>query len=681
MASRRGADRRGSFVGVAAMQGRRMSLIESTAQFVQQLSTGNHSLAVPFNYGYAAMTAAGFAFLLYFIPFLLLVGVGFLLTLLYFAVDFLRKWDPNWKLKVALKQYAMTKLFYIVGCYYSWYYHKKSFDVRKWQEETLQNFLKINADTDYSKDHKLASVNNSSDFTRMHPLTKFSHYAPYIERMKNGEKNVLTASEPVFFGTTSGTTGVPAVLPFTKWMMKQHLGLYGLFSFNAERYLPWEKSHRLRPLFKLNYTHPGVLKPTKVPGVDIGPITSNPMWKRMGEIFTSPSTAFQIADLTVGTYVQLMFALKYRDLGAMDGTFASNVYFVFKRMEEEWPSLVQDIRMGKFNKNLDIPQDIRQKLEDQMEPDPMRADELEEEFEKGMDDIAHRIWPELKFVLCITTGPFAIYYQYLRKKYIRGPEIIIYSMVFAATEGFFGFNFWPHSSVPRYGLLPHINFYEFVPVELINEAEPQTVLMDQVQLGKEYELVVTTGVNLNRYRMGDVVRVVSFYNQVPIVEFRQRTGGNLSVRGEKVSEILIYEGLVEAVRDFEPKLERVVDYTCCENVMLDVAGYTVNNSGARHILFVEFGTSITDEGELKQIVLEFTEKYDNWMRSKHPSYQKHRTSTNIEMCRIFPLKQGAFNRLREFILKTTPISAVQLKIPRILSKKEMVLFLINESIL
>ena len=53
-------------------------------------------------------------------------------------------------------------------------------------------------------------------------------------------------------------------------------------------------------------------------------------------------------------------------------------------------------------------------------------------------------------------------------------------MAFAATEGFFGFNFWPHASVSRYGLLPHINFYEFIPMELIGEQEPQTVLMDQV---------------------------------------------------------------------------------------------------------------------------------------------------------------------------------------------------------
>ena len=170
------------------------------------------------------------------------------MTTFFYAVDFLCKWDPNWTLKVALKQYIMTKVFRYVGCYSSWKYHKKSFDVRKWQEETLQKFLAVNMDTAYSRDFKLAKVHNSSDFTRMHPLTKFDHYASYIDRMKNGELKVLTASDTIFFGTTSGTTGVPANIPFTKGMMKQHLGLYSLFSWNAEKYFTWEKSLRLRPV-------------------------------------------------------------------------------------------------------------------------------------------------------------------------------------------------------------------------------------------------------------------------------------------------------------------------------------------------------------------------------------------------------------------------------------------------
>ena len=43
--------------------------------------------------------------------------------------------------------------------------------------------------------------------------------------------------------------------------------------------------------------------------------------------------------------------------------------------------------------------------------------------------------------------------------------------------------------------------------------------------------------------------------------------------------------------------------------MLDIVGYNVNNSGARHVLFLEFGTTITDGTELKRLIEgEFTEK-------------------------------------------------------------------------
>ena len=130
------------------------------------------------------------------------------------------------------------------------------------------------------------------------------------------------------------------------------------------------------------YTNPKALLKA-ASGALIGPIVCNPMWSKMGEIYTAPSAANQIGDFTAGTYVQLLFALRYRNLGSIDGVFASYVYMAFKKLEVEWKSLVEDIRLGGIRKDLDISQEIRDQLAPRLKADPERANELLVEFEQG----------------------------------------------------------------------------------------------------------------------------------------------------------------------------------------------------------------------------------------------------------------------------------------------------------
>ena len=54
------------------------------------------------------------------------------------------------------------------------------------------------------------------------------------------------------------------------------------------------------------------------------------------------------------------------------------------------------------------------------------------------------------------------------------------------------------------------------------EEQPDTMFMDEVELGALYELVITTASGFFRYRFGDVIKVVDYYNNCPVVEFMYR---------------------------------------------------------------------------------------------------------------------------------------------------------------
>jgi len=89
-------------------------------------------------------------------------------------------------------------------------------------------------------------------------------------------------------------------------------------------------------------------------------------------------------------------------------------------LERQWPRLVADIRNGCLSDDLDIDPEIRQKLNSELTPDPVRADELQTQFERGFVGIAQQIWPFMSFVLCVKSGAFKVYAELLQQKYCKG---------------------------------------------------------------------------------------------------------------------------------------------------------------------------------------------------------------------------------------------------------------------
>ena len=55
-----------------------------------------------------------------------------------------------------------------------------------------------------------------------------------------------------------------------------------------------------------------------------------------------------------------------------------------------------------------------------------------------------------------------------------------------------------------------------------NEVQPETLLIDELKEGESYELLITNIDGLYRFRLGDVIKVVGFYNKSPIIEVRFR---------------------------------------------------------------------------------------------------------------------------------------------------------------
>ena len=87
----------------------------------------------------------------------------------------------------------------------------------------LKTILKQNRNTEFGREHHFSEIRSVADFQRSVPVSDYTDYTAYIERMKQGETNVLTASKLLGFSRTSGSSGVPKYIPATAASLKAYV--------------------------------------------------------------------------------------------------------------------------------------------------------------------------------------------------------------------------------------------------------------------------------------------------------------------------------------------------------------------------------------------------------------------------------------------------------------------------
>lgn len=365
--------------------------------------------------------------------------------------------------------------------------------VKKWsarpveiQYRIFNQLIHSAKNTLFGKDHGFENIKNYDDFKKLVPIRDYEGLKNYVEKIKQGEPDILWPGKPVYFAKTSGTTSGVKYIPITKDSLPNHVGSArnAVFCYIAETGNASFFDGRMIFLS-------GSPELEKVGGVLTGRLSGIvnheiPFYVKRNQLPTWETNCIEDWEEKVGAIVEET----YKEDLALIGGIPSWVQMYFEKLQE---------KTGKKT--------------------------------------VSEIFPNLQ--LYVYGG---VNYEPYRKKFEAALGRSVHSIeVYPASEGFIAFQ----DSQKEKGLLLMINagiFYEFIPANEVFNENPTRLSLAEVELEKNYAIVLNTNAGLWGYLIGDTVKFVST-NPYRIV-VTGRTKHFISAFGEHV----IAEEVEDALR-------------------------------------------------------------------------------------------------------------------------------------
>ena len=322
----------------------------------------------------------------------------------------------------------------------------------KAQKKVFKSLMSKAEKTAFGKEHGFATISSYKDFKSAVPVRDYEGLKPYIKRALDGEKDVLWKGLPLYFCKTSGTTYGTKYIPISKDSMPYHLK-------GAKDAI-------------LSYVYE----------------TSCAGFLNGKNIFIQGSPELDYS--------------KSAPLGRLSGIVAHHVPWYLQRDNtpnfetnciEEWEEKIEAIIEETISENMTLISGIPPWIQ-------MYFERLKERTGKEIKDV----FPN--YSLMVYGG---VNFEPYKKRFLElvGKDVPSIE-TYPASEGFIAYQ----DKQDVEGLLLCVNhgiFYEFIEASLFFEDKAERISLADVELGKDYVVILNTNAGLWGYNIGDTVRFVS----------------------------------------------------------------------------------------------------------------------------------------------------------------------------
>jgi len=414
-------------------------------------------------------------------------------------------------------------------------------DVEGVQRKQLARILAHAKDTEIGRKYGFAQMSGYEDFRRQVPVGDYDAFAPYIDRMRKGEKNLLVPEFVRYFGNSSGSSnqGRPKFLPVNDRQihLQRRAAQDALFRFLV---------HKRRDDFMAGYTL-GLFPSTKM--------------KEEGPVLVSSNPAIMAAKMPFVTRWGYLPDPETREISDYDAKMT--------RIAERTQDL--DVRCiagttcwfsVMFQRVLEVARRSGRKVESVRE-----------------------IWPNLDVL--IGGGVSADPYLPVIRSLLGRDDVTLIDTYNATEGGLYASSDFTGERGMR--MIPHRGtFFEFVPLDDQGKPNPRRVPLWEVEVGVPYVIVPTTVAGLYAYELGDIVR---FTTKVPLrMEFMGRLSGCLSLTQELMTHVEVERAMAHACQKLGTT---VVDF--------GAAGVVVPNGSPYYLVFVEPSQAVDEAAFTKAV--------------------------------------------------------------------------------
>ncbi|WP_304342938.1 GH3 auxin-responsive promoter family protein [Chryseobacterium koreense] len=419
------------------------------------------------------------------------------------------------------------------------------------QNGVLFSQLYFAENTDYGKIHGFSSISNYGDFVRNVPIVTYEDFEPYIEKARQGHPDIFWPGYIRKFAKSSGTTNAKSkFIPISEECLedchfKAGKDLLSIYANNhPENNLFSNKNLRLGGSSELyeNFN-------TKFGDLSAIMIENLPFWV---EITTTPSKKVSLMSEWESKLKAIISEVKNEDVGSLTGVPSWMMVLLQRTLAETGYSTISEL------------------------------------------------WPNLE-VFFHGGISFKPYREQYRK--IIGNDINYYE-IYNASEGFFGIQDVSGSDEMLL-MLDYGIFYEFIPMEKFDPNNLQAIPLEEVEVGKNYAMVISTNSGLWRYLIGDTVRFTSVHPYR--IRISGRTKHYINAFGEELMIDNVETALTKAC---EATDSAVTDFTGAPVFMQN------GESGAHEWIF-EFSKNPADLDH-------FTQVFDNQLKSLNSDYEAKR---------------------------------------------------------
>ena len=502
-------------------------------------------------------------------------------------------------------------------------------------EKTLRDILTLSKDTVYGREHhfdRILSATNAEDLFRLYsqyvPVNdSFETLRPYVERHKNGERDILFPGKPDMYATTSGTTSQP------KWVPMTHKYLKDVYGKMTHVWIWNFITHRSRIFGGHLFTTVGKELEGYAPDGTIYGAVSGVLVRDVPSIikkhYTAPAAVMSIDDYAARNYTLMRLAMQYRDVTLWATANPSTILELLRTLNENTETMIDDIEQGTLSLNFTISDYIREQLDDYMSPQPERAQELRELLKQHGKLEPKHFWPWLQLLSTWKCGNTKIYMEKYMDQF-DWSKTFYQELGYIATECRFGFSV---DDTNESVLFPHFHYYEFVEESQLDKPHKQFLQIYELEKGKRYCAYVTTYSGLYRYNMNDLVEVGGKFYNTPTVHMVSKVNGIVSMTGEKLYEPQFIDAVHKAEELMQVKTKFFVGFA-------DVRE-------SRYHFYYEFVSEKIDQATAD----EFTRVVDRKLQEINNEYESKRASFRLKEPQAHILLSNAYSRFKASCLR------------------------------